>query len=207
MNHLFGTSVPYVLDNKKQERVLDLWSRLNQDRVVFISEEIEPRMASIVVAQLMYLESQDKVSPIYLYINSPGGVVSAGLSIFDTINYISPPVHTVCVGIAASMASILLAGGEKGHRYMTENSEVMIHQPSTGTGRVQVTDLEIVAKHGARTKERLTKIMSNLTGQEYNKCLEDMERDYYMTAEEAVEYGLVDSIFTSRKDGDEDAEK
>lgn len=199
MNHITATSVPYVLDNKKEERVLDLWSRLNQDRVIFIGEQIEPRMSNIIVAQLLYLESQDDASPVYVYINSPGGVVSSGLAIYDTLKYIGPEIHTFCMGMAASMASILLAAGEKGHRYILPNAEVMIHQPSGGT-QGKATDMEIAMKNMLKTKERLTRILSEDTGQPYDKCYEDMERDYWMTAEEAIEYGIVDKMVTSRKD-------
>lgn len=199
MNHITATSVPYVLDNKKEGRVLDLWSRLNQDRVIFIGETIEPRMSNIIVAQLLYLESQDKTSPIFMYINSPGGIVSSGLAIYDTMKYIGPEIHTFCMGTAASMASILLSAGEKGHRYILPNAEVMIHQPSGGS-QGMATDMEITMKHILRTKERLTRILSENTGQEYDKCYEDMERDYWITAEEAIEYGIVDEMVTSRKD-------
>lgn len=199
MNNIQATSVPYVLDNKKKERVLDLWSRLNQDRVVFVGEAIAPYMANIIVAQLLFLESEDKERPIFMYINSPGGVVSAGMAIYDTMQYIQPEVHTFCVGVAASMGSILLAAGTPGHRHITPNAEVMIHQPSGGTHGM-ATDMEISMNHMLRTKERLTRIMAEHTGKEYEECLQDMERDKWMWADEALEYGVVDSIVTSRKD-------
>ena len=201
MNHITNTTVPYVLDNKKKERVLDLWSRLNQDRVVFVGEAIAPYMANIIMAQLLFLESENKEEPIYMYINSPGGVVSAGLGIYDVMNYISCPVETFCVGMAASMGSILLAAGEPGHRYITPNAEVMIHQPSGSTGQqAQATDMKIAMNHMDRTKERLTKIMAKHTGKKYEECLEDMERDYWMWADEALEYGIVDKIVDKRSD-------
>lgn len=200
---LTNTTVPYVLDNKKKERVLDLWSRLNQDRVLFCGEAIAPYMANIIVAQLLFLESENKEEPIYMYINSPGGVVSAGMAIYDAMNYISCPVHTFCVGMAASMGSILLAAGEPGHRYITPNAEVMVHQPSGGASG-SASDMLINMEHMTRTKERLTKIMAKHTGKGYEECLEDMDRDYWMWADEALEYGIVDKIVSKRSDDDEE---
>ncbi len=201
MNSIQNISVPYVLDNTKKERVLDLWSRLNQDRVLFVGETIAPHMSNIIVAQLLFLESENSESPIYMYINSPGGVVSSGMAIYDTMNYISPNIHTFCLGTAASMASILLAAGEPGHRYMTPNAEVMVHQPSGGAVG-QETDIQIAAKRIARTKEKLTRIMAKHTGKSYKECLKDMERDYWMSADEALKYGIVDKIVTKRSKDD-----
>jgi len=198
-------SVPYVLDNKDDKRVLDLWSRLNSDRIVFVGDAISSPVANIIIGQLLYLESQSREDPIFMYINSPGGHISDGLAIYDVMRYVKPEVHTFCVGMAASMASVLLAAGEKGKRFILPNAEVMIHQPLIGGGLSgQATDIAIHAKHLERIKEKMTNILAEHTGQAYEKVLADCERDNYMTAEEALEYGLVDTILTSRKEEDDE---
>lgn len=195
-----ASSVPYILDNTgNNERVWDLWSRLNRDRVIFLGEEIDDHVANVIVAQLLYMESVNREEDIFLYINSPGGLVSAGLAILDIMNYIKPSVHTICYGNAASMASVLLAAGAKGKRFCMPNSYVMIHQLLGGT-KGQATDILIQANHIKELKERMTKILANSTGQPYDKVLSDTERDYWMTAEEAKAYGLVDEILVPRKD-------
>lgn len=199
-----SVSVPYVLDNYNDKQVWDLWSRLNKDRIVFVGDVISPVVANIVVAQLLYLESQSREDPIFMYINSPGGTISDGMAIYDVMQYVKPRLETFCIGHAASMGAVLLSAGENGYRYILPNAEVMIHQPliSGGLGG-QETDVRIQAEHLTRTKEKLSKILSKHTGQFYEKVVEDCERDKYMTAEEAVEYGLVDKIMYKREDEDE----
>jgi len=194
----YCASVPIVLDNTgRNERAWDLWSRLNKDRIVFLGEEVSNISANIIVGQLLYLESENKEEPISLYINSPGGSVSAGLAIYDTMNYIKPDVHTVCVGLAASMGALLLSSGAKGHRSCLPNSEIMCHQPLGGASG-QATDIAIQAAHMERTKKKLTKIMAENTGKSYDEVYEALERDNWFTAEEAKDYGLVDTVLTSR---------
>lgn len=194
----YDAAVPIVLDNTgRNERAWDLWSRLNKDRIIFLGEEVNNYTANLIVAQMLFLESENKEEPIYLYINSPGGLVSAGLAIYDTMNYIAPEVHTICVGLAASMGSFLLSAGTPGHRYILPSAEVMIHQPLGGASG-QATDIEIQAAHMMRTKERLTRIMAEKTGKDYETLREDMERDNWFRAEEAKEYGLVDEVLYTR---------
>lgn len=188
-------SVPYVMDNKKEERMFDLWSRLNQDRVIFLGDKIDDYVANIVVAQMLYLESQDKDTPINLYINSPGGVVTSGLAILDAMNYVTPHIHCVCVGQACSMGAVLLSAGDK--RFSLPNSTIMIHQPSGGYGG-QATDIQIHAKHIQKLKETLTNIVAKNTKQPYEKVYEDMERDNFMSAQEALEYGIIDEVLYKR---------
>jgi len=188
-------SVPYVLDNKGQDRVFDLWSRLNQDRIIFLGDRINDHVANIVVAQMLYLESQNHDAPIYLYINSPGGIVTSGYAILDAMNYITPEVHCTCVGQACSMGAVLLAAGSK--RFALPNSTIMIHQPSGGFSG-QSTDMQIHANYIQKMKETLTKIMAENTGQSYEKVYADMERDNFMSAEEAKEYGIVDEVVYKR---------
>lgn len=177
------------------ERAYDLFSRLLRDRIVLLQEEITDVTAQVITASLLYLESEDPEKDINLYINSPGGSVSAGLAIYDTMNYIRPKVNTICMGMAASMGAVLLSSGEKGKRLILPNAEVMIHQP-LGGAQGQATDIQIQAAHMASTKERLTKIMAKNTGKDYETVLADMERDYWLTAEEALDYGLVDRILS-----------
>ena len=178
------------------ERAFDIYSRLLKERIVFLSGPIEDYTANLVIAQLLFLASEDPKRDIVLYINSPGGAVTAGLAMLDTMNYIKPDVATVCVGMAASAAAIILAAGAKGKRFALPNSEVMIHQP-WGGAQGQATDIEITAKHIVATRERLNKILAKATGQPLSKIEQDVERDYFMTAEEAKKYGLIDDIFTS----------
>lgn len=194
--------VPYVVEQtNKGERSYDIFSRLLKDRIIFLGEDVNPTTASLVVAQLLFLESEDPDKEIYLYINSPGGSVTDGLAIVDTMNYIKCPVSTTCLGLAASFGAVLLANGEKGKRYATPNAEILIHQPLIGGNGIsgQTTDIKIHADQMLKTRERLTKILSDKTGQPLEKVMQDTERDYYMTAEEALEYGLIDEILTKRK--------
>lgn len=190
--------VPYVIEQTPRgERSFDIYSRLLNDRIVFLGEEINSVTANLVIAQLLHLESQDAEKDISIYINSPGGEVTSGLAILDTMNYIKPAVSTICVGMAASMAAVLLAAGEKGKRFCLPNSSVMIHQPSGGA-RGQQTEIEIVAAEIRETRRRLNKILADATGQSVETIQADTERDNFMTAEQALTYGLVDRIVTSR---------
>ena len=194
--------VPYVVEQtSKGERSYDIFSRLLKDRIIFLGEEVNATTASLVVAQLLFLESEDPDKEINLYINSPGGSVTDGLAIVDTMNYIKCPVNTICLGLAASFGAVLLANGEKGKRYATPNAEILIHQPLIGGHGIsgQTTDIKIHAEQMVKTRERLTKILSDRTGQPLEKVMEDTERDRYMTAEEALEYGLIDEILVNRK--------
>ena len=188
--------VPYVVEKTSSgERSYDIFSRLLKDRIIFIGDEITDATASIVVAQLLFLESEDPEKDIYLYINSPGGSVTAGMAIYDTMNYIKPDVSTVCLGMAASMGAFLLAAGAKGKRFALPNSEIMIHQPMGGASG-QATDIAIHAEHILRTKENLNRILAERTGQPLEKIKEDTERDNFMTAEQAKAYGLVDEVMS-----------
>ncbi len=190
--------VPYVLEQTaKGERTYDIYSRLLKDRIIFLGEEVNDVTASLVVAQLLFLESEDPKRDISLYINSPGGSVTAGMAIYDTMQYIKCDVSTICIGMAASMGAFLLAGGTKGKRFALPNAEVMIHQPSGG-GRGQATEIEIAAKNILRTRQKLNEILAANTGKPIDVIAVDTERDNYMTAEEAVAYGLIDSVITSR---------
>ena len=193
--------IPYVVEQTSRgERSYDIFSRLLKDRIIFLSEDVNHVTASLVVAQLLFLESEDPDKEICLYINSPGGSISDGMAIVDTINYIKCPVSTICVGMAASMGAVLLACGEKGKRYATPNAEVMIHQPLIGGGGLsgQTTEIKIHADHMVRTREKLNKLLSEKTGQPLETIERDTERDNYMTAEEALEYGLIDGIMSKR---------
>ena len=186
--------VPVVIEQtNKGERSFDIYSRLLKDRIVMLTDEVNDITASFIVSQLLFLESEDPKKDIYLYINSPGGSVTAGMAIYDTMQYIKCDVSTICMGMAASMGAFLLAGGAKGKRLILPNAEVMIHQPLGGT-QGQATEIEIAAKHILRTKEKLTRIMAENCGKSYEECLADMERDNWKTAEEAFDYGLVDKI-------------
>ncbi len=190
--------VPYVLEQTaKGERTYDIYSRLLKDRIIFLGEEVNDVTASLVVAQLLFLESEDPKRDISLYINSPGGSVTAGMAIYDTMQYIKCDVSTICIGMAASMGAFLLAGGTKGKRFALPNAEVMIHQPSGGA-RGQATEIEIVAKNILRTRQKLNEILAANTGKPIEVIAVDTERDNYMTAEEAVAYGLIDSVITNR---------
>jgi ATP-dependent Clp protease protease subunit len=179
------------------ERGYDIYSRLLKDRIIFLGGGIEDDMANLIIAQLLFLESEDPKKDIFLYVNSPGGSVSAGLAILDTMNHVKPAVATVCVGMAASAAAVILAAGEKGKRFALPNAEVMIHQP-WGGAQGQATDIEITARHIIATRERLNKILAKATGQTLEKVEKDVERDYFMTADEAKKYGLVDTVYKSK---------
>lgn len=186
--------VPMVIEQTNRgERSYDIYSRLLKERIIMLTDEVNDTTASLVVSQLLFLESEDPKKDIYLYINSPGGSISAGLAIYDTMQYIKCDVSTICIGMAASMGAFLLAGGTKGKRFALPNAEVMIHQPLGGS-KGQATEIEIAAKHILRTKERLTRIIAENCGRTYEECLADMERDNWKTAEEALEYGLIDKI-------------
>ena len=190
--------IPYVIEQTgRGERSYDIYSRLLKDRIIFLGSEIVDDIANSIVAQLLFLESEDPDKDINIYINSPGGSVTAGLAIYDTMQYIKSPVSTICVGLAASMAAVLLAGGAKGKRMALPNAEVMIHQP-LGGARGQASDIEIQAKNILKTKERMNKILASHTGQDLKKIAKDTDRDNYMTADEALKYGLIDKIIEAR---------
>ncbi len=193
--------IPMVVDQTSTgERSYDIYSRLLEDRIIFLTGEITDATANIVVAQLIYLEGKNPDKDICLYINSPGGSVSAGLAIYDTIKYIKCDVVTICIGLAASMGAFLLSSGTKGKRYALPNSEIMIHQP-LGGAQGQASDIEIQARHIQSIKEKINLILSEATGQELKKVQKDTDRDYYMTAQQAKDYGLIDDIFYTRKKG------
>lgn len=186
--------IPSVIESTSRgERAWDIYSRLLKSRIIFLDGEVTDELASLIVAQLLFLESEDPNAPINMYINSPGGSVTAGMAIYDTMNYIKCEVSTVCIGMAASMGAFLLAGGAKGKRYALPNAEVMIHQPSGGA-RGQATEIQIVAENILKTKKKMNEILSANTSQPYDKVAQDTERDYYMSAEEAKEYGIVDHV-------------
>ena len=190
--------VPYVVEQTSRgERSYDIFSRLLNDRIVMLSEEVNDTTASLIVAQLLYLEAQDPDKDIQFYINSPGGSVSSGLAIYDTMQYIKPDVSTICIGMAASMGAFLLSSGAKGKRIALPNAEIMIHQPSAGT-QGKVTDMEIDVEHFLKIKQRLNKILSENTGKPVEQVKADSERDHWMIAEEAREYGLVDKVIYKR---------
>ena len=189
--------VPVVVEQTNRgERSYDIFSRLLNDRIILLSEEVNDTTASLIVAQMLYLESQDPDKDIQFYINSPGGSVTAGMAIYDTMQYIKCDVSTICIGMAASMGSFLLAGGAKGKRFALPNSEIMIHQPSGGA-RGQATEIKIVAEHILKTRHKLNQILSENTGQSLETIEIDTERDNFMSAQEAKEYGLVDEVITS----------
>lgn len=190
--------VPYVVEQtSKGERSYDIFSRLLEDRIIFLGEEVNETTASLVVAQLLFLEAQDPEKDIHLYINSPGGSVTAGMAIYDTMQYIKCDVSTICIGMAASMGAFLLAGGTKGKRMALPNAEIMIHQPLGGT-QGQATEIEIAAKHILKTKEKLTRMLAENSGQPFERVAQDTERDNWMSAEEAKEYGLIDCVIENR---------
>ena len=188
--------VPYVIEQTNHgERSYDIYSRLLKDRIIFLGEEVTDVTASLVVAQLLVLAAEDPDKDINLYINSPGGSVTAGMAIYDTMQYIKPDVSTICIGMAASMGAFLLSGGQKGKRFALPNSEIMIHQPSGGA-RGQATEIQIVAENILKTKKKLNEILAQNTGKPYEQIVKDTERDNYMSAEEALEYGLIDAVIT-----------
>lgn len=190
--------VPYVIEQTSRgERSYDIYSRLLKDRIIFLGEEVTDVSANLIVAQLLFLESEDPGKDIHLYINSPGGSVTAGMAIYDTMQYIKCDVSTICMGLAASMGAFLLAGGAKGKRMALPNAEVMIHQPSGGA-QGQATEIEIVAEQILKTKRRLNSILAQNTGQSLETIARDTERDNYMTAQEALKYGIIDSVIEHR---------
>ena len=190
--------VPYVIEQTSRgERSYDIYSRLLKERIIFLGEEVNDTSASIVVAQLLFLEAEDPEKDIQIYINSPGGSVTAGMAIYDTMQYVKCDVSTICIGMAASLGAFLLAGGTKGKRMALPNAEIMIHQPSGGS-QGQATEIEIAAKHILRTKEKLNKILAANTGRDYEVIAADTERDNWKTAQEALEYGLIDKVIENR---------
>ena len=191
--------VPYVIEQTSHgERSYDIYSRLLKERIIFLGEEVNDTTASLIVSQLLFLESEDPEKDISLYIMSPGGSVTAGMAIYDTMQFVKCDVSTICMGMAASMGAFLLAGGAKGQRLALPNSEIMIHQPSGGA-QGQATEIEIVAEHILHTKEKLNRILAENTGQPYEKIVQDTERDNYMTAEQAKAYGLIDAVVEKRQ--------
>ena len=190
--------VPYVIEQTSRgERSYDIYSRLLKDRIIFLGEEVSDVSASVVVAQLLFLEAEDPEKDIHLYINSPGGSVTAGLAIYDTMQYIKCDIETICIGMAASMGSFLLAGGTKGKRLALPNAEIMIHQPSGGA-KGQATEIQIVAENILKTKKKLNEMLAANTGKPYDVIAADTERDYFMSADEAKEYGLIDKVIYTR---------
>ena len=199
MNNIYNNLVPMVVESTSRgERAFDIYSRLLKERIIFLTGPIDDNLSNLIVAQLLFLESEDPKSDISLYINSPGGSVTAGLSILDTMNFIKPAVSTLCIGQAASMGAVLLCGGDKKKRFCLSNSRVMIHQP-LGSFQGQATDFDIQAKEILSIRKRLNQILSNSTGQTIKKIESDTERDNFMSPEEAKKYGLIDSILTTRK--------
>jgi len=199
---LENSLVPYVIEQtSKGERSYDIFSRLLKDRIIFLGEDVNPTTSSLIIAQMLFLESEDPDKEIFLYINSPGGSITDGMGIVDTMNYIKCPVSTICVGMAASMGAVLLASGEKGKRYATPNAEILIHQPLIAGGGLsgQTTEIKIHADHMVRTRDKLNRLLSEKTGQSLETIEKDTERDNYMTAEQALAYGLIDGILDKRK--------
>ena len=187
-------SVPYRLPGSQYERWVDIYTRLGVERILFLGSEVNDGVANALVAQMLYLDSEDNSKPIYLYINSPGGSVTAGLAIFDTMQYVKSEVVTICVGLAASMGAFLLAAGTKGKRLALPHSRIMIHQPLGGTSQRQASDIEIEAREILRIKDMLNQSMADMTGQPLEKITKDTDRDYFLSAAEAVEYGLIDRV-------------
>ncbi len=194
-----STLIPYVIeDTGRGERSMDIYSRLLKDRIIFIGTEIDDQVANAVVAQLIFLRADDPKKDVNIYINSPGGVISAGLAIYDTMKYLGCNINTYCIGLAASMAAVLLCAGTKGKRYILPNSRVMLHQPHGGVGGTSA-DIHIQAQEILRMKEVNSKIIANHTDKPFKKVVEDTERDFYMSAQEALEYGLVDQVLTNEE--------
>ena len=191
-------TIPYVIEqNSRGERSYEIYSRLLKDRIIFLGEEVNEVTASLTVAQLLFLESEDPGKDIHLYINSPGGVVTAGMAIYDTMQYIKCDVSTICIGMAASMGAFLLAGGAKGKRFALPNAEIMIHQPSGGA-QGQATEIQIAAENILKTKKKLNQILADNTGKPYEVVAADTERDHWLDAQEALDYGLIDGIITKK---------
>ena len=189
-------SVPYRLPGSQFERWVDIYTRLGAERILFLGQEVTDGVANSLVAQMLYLDSEDSTKPIYLYINSPGGSVTAGLAIYDTMKYVKSDVVTICVGLAASMGAFLLSAGTKNKRLALPHSRIMIHQPLGGTSQRQASDIEIEAKEILRIKEMLNRAMSEMTGQPFEKIEKDTDRDYFLSAEEAKQYGLIDRVIS-----------
>ena len=187
-------SVPYRLPGSQMERWVDIYTRLGVERILFLGSEVNDGIANSLVAQMLYLDSEDSGKPIYLYINSPGGSVTAGLAIYDTIQYVKSDVVTICVGLAASMGAFLLAAGTKGKRVALPHSRIMIHQPLGGTSRRQASDIEIEAREILRMKEMLNRSLADMSGQSFDKIEKDTDRDYFLSAQEAKDYGLIDRV-------------
>jgi len=194
-------SVPFRLPGSQYERWIDIYTRLSQERIIFLGQEVNDSIANRIVAFLLYLDSEDPSKPIYLYINSPGGSVTAGMAIYDTMQYIKSEVVTICVGLAASMGAFLLASGAPGKRLALPHARIMIHQPMGGTGRRQATDIDIEAKEILRIRQQLNGIMAERTGQTIEKIAKDTDRDYFLSAAEAKEYGLIDKVIESSNVG------
>jgi len=194
--------IPMVIEQSSRgERAYDIYSRLLKDRIIFIGEPVDDHMANLIIAQLLFLQAEDPDKDIAIYINSPGGAVSSGLAIYDTIQYVKPDVSTTCVGMAASMGALLLAAGTKGKRFALPNSRIMIHQPSGGF-QGQASDIEIRAREIIQIKERLNEILAEHTGQPVDRIQKDSDRDYFMSPQEALEYGLIDEIYQPQRDSD-----
>ena len=191
-------SVPYRLPGSSYEQWISIYERMFRERIIFLTEEVDDGIANAIVAYMLYLDSEDQSKPIYLYINSPGGSVTAGMAIYDTMQYIKSEVVTICVGLAASMGAFLLTAGTKGKRLALPNARIMIHQPLGGVGRSQATDIEIEAKHIVRIKKELNSLMAHHTGQSIEKIEKDTDRDYFLSAEQAKEYGLIDRVVEDR---------
>ncbi|NJN86325.1 MAG: ATP-dependent Clp protease proteolytic subunit [Leptolyngbyaceae cyanobacterium SL_7_1] len=187
-------SVPYRLPGSSYERWIDIYTRLNQERIIFLGQEVTDSLANSIIAAMLYLDSDDQTKPIYMYINSPGGSVTAGMAIYDTMQHIKAEVCTICVGLAASMGAFLLTAGAKGKRLALPHSRIMIHQPLGGTGRRQATDIEIEARQILRVRKELNELMAGHTGKTIEQIERDTDRDYFMSAEEAREYGLIDRV-------------
>lgn len=200
-------TIPYVIEQTSRgERSYDIYSRLLKDRIIFLGDEVNETSAALIVAQLLFLESEDPGKDIHLYINSPGGVITAGMAIYDTMQYVKCDVSTICIGMAASMGAFLLAGGAKGKRMILPNAEVMIHQP-LGGAQGQATEIQIAAEHILRTKKKLNEILAKNTGKSVEQVTADTERDNWLSAEEALEYGLVDRIVDKRPASEEEKDK
>ncbi|MCW8849770.1 MAG: ATP-dependent Clp protease proteolytic subunit [Melioribacteraceae bacterium] len=203
-----NTLIPYVIEQSgRGERGMDIFSRLLRERIIFLGTGVDDHVASVIIAQLLFLEAEDHEKDINLYINSPGGSVSAGLAIYDTMQYIKPQVSTICVGMAASMGAVLLAGGAENKRYALPHSKIMIHQPWVGGLQGQTTDIEIHAKEMVKTRDKLYKILANHTGKTTDEIMKDCDRDYYLTTPEAIEYKLIDQLLERRKMPGEEVKK
>ena len=199
-NEIQNTLIPYVIEQSgRGERGMDIFSRLLRERIIFLGTGVDDHVASVIIAQLLFLEAEDHEKDINLYINSPGGSVSAGLAIYDTMQYIKPQVSTICVGMAASMGAVLLAGGAEKKRYALPHSKIMIHQPWIGGLQGQTTDIEIHAKEMVKTRDKLYKILAKHTGKSTEQIMKDCDRDYYLTAPEAIDYKLIDEMLEERK--------